>query len=54
MDVKTTFDYGALENVAKATFNLMVAHLETDRLEYEAGWNKSRVLREAVESVAGY
>jgi hypothetical protein len=54
MDVKVTFDYGELERVAKATFNLMVAHLDVDDLRYEAGWNKSRVLREAVESVAGY
>jgi hypothetical protein len=54
MDVKVTFDYGELERVAKATFNLMVAHLEVDELRYEVSWNKSRVLREAVESVAGY
>jgi len=53
-EVQTSFDYGDLEKVAKATFALMVEHLEVDELRYEAQWNKSRVLREAVESVAGY
>jgi len=51
---RTTFDYGDLEKTGKAVFKLMVDHLDVDDLRYEPGYNMSRILREAVESVAGY
>ena len=49
---RDTFDYGDLERVAKETFTLVWNHYDVERLEWEAGWNKSRVLLEAVTSVA--
>jgi hypothetical protein len=48
------FDYGDLENVAKKVYALFVEHSEAEVLTLNDGYNRSRVLREAVESVAGY
>lgn len=51
---RTVFDYGDLENVAKKVYALFVEHSEAEVLTLNDGYNRSRVLREAVESVAGY
>jgi len=52
--VRTEFDYGDLEKVAKRMYDLFVEHSAAETLVWEDGYNRARVLREAVESVAGY
>lgn len=52
--IKTVFDRGDLERVAERTFTLLWENTEVEGMVWLNGFNKSRVLREAVESVAGY
>jgi hypothetical protein len=48
--VKTEYDYGDLEAVAKKVMDLVYEHAE--ELTWESGWNRARVLTESVQSVA--
>ena len=48
--MKTPLDYGDLEKVAKKVLELVYAN--TDAFEWTSGWNQSRVMTEAVNSVA--
>lgn len=52
--VKMTFDYGDLEATAKKVYALFVEHSDAETLRFNDGYNRARVIREAVESVAGY
>jgi len=52
--VKTVFDHGDLERVAEKTFSLIWEQTEVEGMVWLNGFNKSRVVREAVEAVAGY
>lgn len=53
-EVRTTFDYGDVETCAKKTFDLVMAHLDCEQVRWNDGYNRARILREAVETVAGY
>lgn len=48
--MKTPLDYGDLEKVAKKVLELVYVH--TDEFKWESQWNQSRVMTEAVNSVA--
>ena len=48
--MKTVLDYGDLEQVAKRVYDLLYEHAEEVRLE--PGWNRARIITEAVTSVA--
>lgn len=52
--VQTTFEYHDLERTAKKVYDLFVEHSAAETLTFSDGYNRARVLREAVESVAGY
>lgn len=52
--VRTEFGYHDLELVAQKVYALFYEHLQAETIEFDGGYNRSRVLREAVESVAGY
>ena len=47
--MKTEFDYGDLEKVAAKVMELVYEHTD---VTFEPSWNRSRILTEAVQSVA--
>ena len=51
---KISFDRGDLEKVAEKTFALIWEQTEVEGMVWLNGFNRSRVVREAVEAVAGY
>ena len=50
-EMRTTFDYGDLEKVAKLVLDSVFQNLEGE-WAFVPGWNRARIALEAVQSVA--